>query len=690
MFHTEGDMRISYNWLKDYVDIKMAPEKLCGILTMSGLPVESMETKGGDSIFELEVTSNRPDALSVIGVAREVAAITGKKLHIPSTAHGPQSTVRKQGKISIKVVDKKLCPRYTGRVMEGVKVAGSPKWLREKIEAIGLRPVNNIVDITNFCLFETGEPMHAFDLDRIKGGSVSVRRAAKGEKIRTIDGVERALDETILVIADKERPVAIAGIMGGLDTEVTSSTRNILLEAAIFDPISVRRAARKFGISTESSYRFERKIDPASVSFASMRAASLILKEAGGNERYFVDTGTGKAKTRSAALNYSRLNKILGVDIPSAKVKKLLASLGFKAKISSKDSMTLEIPSFRQDVKDEIDLVEEAARILGYGKIPLALPKVPENFGDTVPFSRTVEARVRDILTSSGTNEILTYSLLSRKDIKSADLSDEAVVSVANPLSAEQEAMRPSLVPGLLKAVAWNINRKAKEIGLFEIGNIYPAGGAKPFGEVKRLSIGLSGEIRGSWQAPSRQADFFDLKGMLETLAEGLGLKGIELSSAGVPFLEEGSSAAIKVKDGPAIGFIGEASRAVLDAYDIKQKVYALEISLDDIFKLCRFSTRYEEPPRYPSAVRDLSIIVDKSVECASIVNLIRASGGAIVKGLELIDRYSGKQIPDGRIGFTYRIEYQDPSKTLEDARVNAAHSEIFNTLAEKLGARIR
>ena len=683
-------MKISYNWLQEHIDIKMETQRLAELLTMAGMSVDSVSALGDDHVFEIEVTSNRPDLLSVIGVAREVAALTGKKLKVPLQAPVPRSPFPASRMIKISIEDKKLCPRYTGRVIENVKVAESPKWLKDRIAAVGLRPVNNIVDITNFCLFELGEPMHAFDLDKIAGAAIIIRKAKKGEKIITIDGIERNLDETVLVIADKDKPIAIAGVMGGLGTEVTQSTRNILLEAAVFDPISIRRTARRLGVSTESSYRFERKVDPESVLCASDRASALIEKEADGSIGKTMDIGIKIAAKGSVALRYSGLQRILGLPVPFAEVKKILKSLGFRIKGTSGNVLRLETPSFRQDIKVEVDLIEEVARIWGYDKIPLTIPPIPSDQAPRVDAERIFEGRIRGILTACGFDEALNLSLLSANDLESANMLNADIVSVENPLSAEQEVMRPSLVPGLLKSVAWNINRKAKEISLFEIGNTYLKSGAKGFIETKHLSIILSGSSTGSWKTPPQECSLFDLKGALEVLLKELGLEDVCLIRTEHPVLLKGSSASIDMKGVGPIGFIGEVSQETLGSYSIKQKVYAAELSLVEIFRNSRPSARYHEPPRYPSVTRDVSIIVDKGVENSRILGVIRETGGRIVSSVETVDLYSGRQIPSGKIGFTYRIEYLDPSKTLEDTEINTVHSKVCNALTAILGAELR
>ncbi len=683
-------MRILYNWLKDYVDLKTPPEKLAELLTMSGLSVESVEKMGNDHILEIEVTSNRADCLSVIGVAREVAAITGRRLKVPKVKglKPRQSDL----KVDIKIEDKKLCPRYTGRVIADIKAGESPAWLKSKIEKMGLRSVNNIVDITNFCLFETGEPMHAFDLDKIPGGEVIVRRARKGEKIVTIDGIERTLNDATLVIADRLKPIAIAGVMGGLDTEVSGTTKNVLLEAALFDPVSIRRTSRRLGLSTESSYRFERRVDAENIIWSSDRASSLIREEASGIPGRIFEIGTSHEKPRAISLRYSRSNKVLGLDIAPAKVNKILTSLGLKVKSRGAGRAHLTIPAFRNDLQDEIDLIEEVARIQGYDKIPLTIPAVVEQ--------PLVEARekavmiankkIRTVLTGIGFDEIITYSLVKRGLLNMAGITDKSCVEIENPLSAEQEVMRSSLVPGMLNVMLWNANRKIRDLKLFELGNIYTAapGGAR---EKRSLAIGMTGQAYSSWSDKPRMVQFADLMGALEAVLSefGIGAMSYTMKEAKDEKFSASACAAIGVGD-RTIGMAGLVSSNIQKNFDMQNPVYILELDIDSLIDHIVMEKKFKDIPKYPSVSRDISIIVGKEVPNRDMVSLMKNRGGNILKDILLIDRYSGKQIPDGKIGLTYHLEYQDMAKTLEEKEVSEAHSRIITALEEKFGARLR
>ncbi|MCX5678897.1 MAG: phenylalanine--tRNA ligase subunit beta [Candidatus Omnitrophica bacterium] len=679
-------MRISYNWLKEYVNVRLQPDRLAQALTMAGLSVESVKALGSDHIFELEITANRPDWLSVIGVAREVAALTGGKLNIPSI---PKVKVKASGGrgAKIRVEERGLCPRYTARIIKNVKVGESPQWLKVRIEAMGLRSVNNIVDITNFCLFETGEPMHAFDLDKITGSEVIIRKALQGEKIILIDGAEKTLDKSMLVIADSKSPIAIAGVMGALNTEVTGSTKNILLEAAYFDQVSVRRTSRKLAIATESSYRFERRVDIENIVYSSNRALELIMKLAGGEAGAFIDIGAREAKKNIIDIRPGRVNKLLGTDISAGLIKKTALALGMDVKSSSGKKLKLEAPNFRSDLRTEVDVIEEIARIYGYDKIPVTLPKIVEQ-PMRMDQDMVVRNRVRECLAALGADEIMTYSLLNKKAIISSGVRTDSLVSISNPLTTEQEAMRPSLIPGMLNAVMWNINRKTKDLKLFEIGNVYFKKDEK-FGEKKNLAIAITGQSFTGWVVKPVQADFFELKGIVETLYSELGIEAVEFSRVLNNGFSRSECAQIHIA-GEAVGVMGLISQKVLHEFDIKDKVYLLEVDLDAILKHVRMEKRFAELSKYPSVYRDISIVVAREILNSEIMSVMKAAGAVVLKDARLIDRYEGKQVPEGKQSLTYRLEYCDPAKTLEEKEILNVHGRMLGELEAKFGAKLR
>jgi phenylalanyl-tRNA synthetase beta chain len=679
-------MKISYNWLKEYVNVRLQPDKLAQTLTMAGLSVESVKALGSDHIFELEITANRPDWLSVIGVAREVAALTGGKLNIPSSPKVKVKTSGARG-VKVRIEERGLCPRYTARIIRNVKVGESPQWLKARVEAMGLRSVNNIVDITNFCLFETGEPMHAFDLDKIAGAEVIVRKALPGEKIILIDGTEKTLDKSMLVIADSRSPIAVAGVMGALNTEVTGSTKNILLEAAYFDQVSVRRTSRKLAIATESSYRFERRVDMENIAYSSNRALELIMKLAAGEAGAFIEIRGPEVKKKIIDLRPDKVNKLLGTDISAGLIKKMILALGMDVKSSSGKKLKLETPNFRSDLKSEVDIIEEIARIYGYDRIPVTLPKIVEQ-PTRMGRDMAVRNKVRECLAALGADEIITYSLLSGKAIAYSGVGVDSMVSIANPLTIEQEAMRPSLIPGMLNAVLWNINRKTKDLKLFEIGNVYFKKDEK-FGEKKNLAIAITGQSFMGWSVNAVQADFFELKGIAETLCSELGIAAVEFSKAANNSFSPSECAQIRIAGEP-VGVMGLVSSKVLHESGIKDKVYLLEADLDALLKHVSMEKRFAELSRYPSVYRDISILVAKEASNSNIMSAMKAAGEPILKDARLIDRYEGKQIPEGKQSLTYRLEYRDPAKTLEEKEILNVHGRILGELEAKFGAKLR
>ncbi len=678
-------MKISYSWLKEYVNISLAPDKLAHLLTMAGLSVESVKRFGDDYVFEIEITANRPDWLSVIGVAREIAALTGEKLKAPKVANIKAGS--SVAGLKVRIEERSLCPRYTARVIRNVKVGESPAWLRARIEAMGLRSVNNIVDITNFCLFETGEPMHAFDFDKISLGEIFIRKALEGEKVVSIEGTEKTLDKSMLVIADGKKTIAIAGVMGAANTEVTGATKNILLEAAYFDPVSVRRTSRKLAISTESSYRFERRVDPDNIVCSSNRALEIIIKIVGGEPGPLIDMGNKETKKNAINLRIEKVNKLLGTEISASIMKKIVLALGIKIKGSSGKKMALEAPSFRCDIKNEIDVIEEIARVYGYDKIPITLPKIVEQ---PTRFDRTmvVRKKIRECLTALGSDEIITYSLLSRKMVEASEASGDSIVGIANPLTNEQEMMRPNLLSGMMNAILWNINRKTKDLKLFEIGNVYFKKDEK-YGERMHLAIGITGENAVGWVRGSSGANFFGLKGMIETLFMELGIEAPEFKCARKNGFLSGECAEISIAT-ESVGMMGRISGKVLHNFDIKENVYMVEINLDTLLKYVKLEKRFVELSRYPSVFRDISILAEKGLPNAELVSAAKIAGGSILRDIRLIDRYEGKQIPEGRQSLTYRLEYCDPSKTLEEKDVLDIHGRVLGELEAKFGAKLR
>jgi len=703
-------MKVTYNWLKDFVEIKISAQALAEKLTMAGLEVTSLEERDGDFVFEIEVTSNRPDCLNVIGIAREVAAITGKSLSrypVIPLSRSNRLTGKQANGLTIHIENKKDCSLYTAKVIRDVKVGPSPDWLRRRLELVGCRSVNNIVDITNYILFTYGEPLHAFDLDkivnRLTGSPVSpleiiIRRAKEKEEIVTIDGIERILNEEILIIAainnrqagqqanrPTGQPIAIAGIMGGKDTEVTEVTKNILLEAAIFNPITIRRARQKLGVQSESSYRFERGIDLEIVDKASWQAAELIQRLAGGTCVLTKASGLTKTKKKNIALDTAGVRKILGVNIAPVKIKKILNSLAFKTKVKTKNIFMVEVPSYRPDVSLEIDLIEEIARIYGFAQISQTLPRVSPHV--TTLETRDLVSLIKNILAGLGLNEVITYSLIDKDALK--DLTEESassVIEILNPLSKEQEILRPTLLTGLLSCVALNLNQKQSYLNIFEIAKAFSQGGVKAKEELV-LGIALCGtkSLLLAQGLIKEEVGLLHLKGILEALFARLGINNYNFNSI------DKSPAVVVYIDNETIGTLRQLPRAALERFEIKNKdVFALEISLDRLLSRAGLKRRFAPLPIYPAVSRDISLVLKEGIRAADILEAIRDKAGPLLQEVKITDYYKGKQIPAGFKGLTISCLYRSDERTLTEAEVNPIQTVVGEILAERFGAKIR
>ncbi|MFH1413658.1 MAG: phenylalanine--tRNA ligase subunit beta [Candidatus Omnitrophota bacterium] len=683
-------MKVTYQWLKDFLEIKLSAEKLADKLTMAGLEVTSLKKRGGDVVFEIEVTSNRPDCLSVLGIAREVSAITGVKLGSSCSVLGSRLKTKnlkpKTQNLSfkIKIEDKKDCPLYTGKIIKDLKVGPSPDWLKKRLESVGCRSVNNIVDITNYVLFEYGEPLHAFDLGQLSGETIIVRRAKGGEKILTIDEEERMLNRENLVIADQEKAVAIAGVMGGKDTEVSVQTKDILLEAAIFDPTLVRRGRQKLGLQSESSYRFERGIDPQIVEAASLRAAALIEKIAGGRCVVAAALGTAQSKNRTIALDVSRVNVNLGVNIALSRVKKILADLGLKVKAGRKNIFLVEVPSYRQDLNLEVDLIEEVARIYGFELIPTTQPAITPRV--TRDNTQELVSITKRALVGLGLKEVITYSLIDKNLLASFGFDAQGVIEILNPLSSEQEVLRPNLIPSLSRCIAYNLNQKQDYVNIFEIANTYSASGTLPREELV-LGIAFSGVQALLFEQGAIKEEFglLHLKGIAQRLFKRLGIKDYD-------FIDQGNPEAVPIYvNKEHLGSLVRLSRAVLDKLDIKNKeIFALEISLNRAFSHASLEKQFRSLPKFPGIARDISVILKESVSIKQALAQIEETGKPLLRDVRIIDCYQGKQIPPGYKAFTISCEYRSDQRTLTEAEINPIHAAICKELRERFAAKMR
>ena len=652
-----------------------------------------------DVVFELEITPNRPDCLSLIGVAREIRAETGNPLKLP-TVDLKESSTNAGDLTSVTINAPDLCPRYAARVIQGVKVAESPAWLQQRLESVGIGVINNIVDVTNFVLMEYGQPLHAFDYDKLTENRIVVRRATDIEQITTLDEVERELTPDMLVIADAEKPVALAGIMGGYDSEITETTCDVLLESAYFNPSSVRATAKALGISTEASYRFERGADPGVVLAALDRAAQLIAELAGGTVcEGTVDVYPGQQPLTQIQLRPERVNFVLGTMLEAAEMVQILNRLGFDVDTTG-EVYQVTVPTFRSDVTREIDLIEEIARVHGYDNIPTTLPK-----GDIpvpVPNSKTEVRRcIKYFLLAAGMMEAVNYSFCDPNcfDKIRLDVDDPLrnTLRLRNPLSPEMSVLRTTLTPGLLENAQHNRNHQIDTIAIFEIGGVFVHDGESGRSDLRiatlepeRVAGVLAGQIgEGVYSDPYRPPDFFDIKGLVEGMLEICGVVDWTLQKTDVPTFHPGRNAEVLLGD-KRIGVFGEVHPEVLENYDLPYKAYLFEFNLEGLADATTFAKRFEPISIYPKVARDLAIVVDKAVLSDMPTELIYTTGGDVVDSVRLFDVYEGEQVPEGKKSLAYTITYHSATETLTDKAVNALHDKVVKRLNQELSAELR
>ncbi len=642
----------------------------------------------GDVVLEVAVTANRPDALSVMGIARELAAAGLASLLPPEIVSLPQEPA---SKAAVSLADSELCPRYAGQILEGLSVGPSPDWLAKRLELAGIRSISNVVDVTNYVLLELGQPLHAFDLTRIDPASLTARRAHGGESLQTLDGETRELDTEMLVIADRHAARAIAGVMGGAESQVTESTTAILLESAYFLPKSVRRTAKKLGLASESSYRFERGVDPAGTLQALARATMLLAQVAGARP---VGAPTEALKEPGwpleldVTLRPSRVERILGIAPPDTEIRSLLEGLGFKTEGS--DPISVKIPGWRRhDVTREADLVEEVARRYGYDRIPATLPGL-ERVGGTSP-RHELEQEIRSMLVGSGFDEVITPSLVNLAVRREA--AGKPVI-LANPL-AEMTGLRQSLLPGLLEVARHNHYQGISDLAIFEIGRTYVDSEVGSTQEAQGLILFAMGEMgRGAWRkAPEAlQADYYWLKGAFDNLFERLGLPDVHYLATEEPASLHPGRTARLVLNGETLGYLGELHPQVYADTDLPSDGRAAVgwVDLDRILALGKRELRFAPFARYPAISRDLALVVAEELPASDLVAEVAALGGSLLESVTVFDRYQGPQVPEGRISLGLRLRYREALRTLTDADVEPIHQRIVERMAERYGAALR
>ncbi|MDP2798424.1 MAG: phenylalanine--tRNA ligase subunit beta [Deltaproteobacteria bacterium] len=661
----------------------------------SGLPLaQALELE--DYVLEIGLTPNRADCLSVLGIAREAAAILHKKIRYPKIKISErEEDIHEVISVEVRAVD--LCPRYAGRIIKDVTVAESPLWLRKRLLAVGIRPVNNIVDVTNYVLMEYGQPLHAFDLERLAGKRIIVDQARNNETFTTLDGVERTLSDNMLMIADGEKNVALAGIMGGINSEITPKTRSVFIESAYFDPISVRRTSRRLNLSTESSYRFERGIDMEGVGAALDRAVSLMAKAGGGKIlRGRIDVYSGPERRKPIPIRVGQVNRLLGSDLKKGEIRRLLESIGIKVREAGKDALLATSPSFRGDLGREVDFIEEVARLDGYEKIPVKLPVVSLTTPARIK-SQAVTKICRSVLSGLGFYEVINYSFMDKRATKLLKISgtDERNrhVHLLNPLTEEQSVLRTSLIPNLLSTVCSNLNKWNNNLRLFEVGKIFIDQGESRQPVEKTYLTGMCTGLRypEGVHFTGDEVDFFDIKGGMEAVFQALGISGYSLDQAveSAPYLRKEESARIVL--GPkTLGFVGEMDPSVCEGFDVKEKVFMFELSFDDLVEAYKGPKVFKPLPRYPAVMRDMAIIVSEDVPAGRILRVINELGGDLMENVFIFDVYQGRQIERGYKSLALRVIYRSSEKTLEDEEVNAIHQRIVNDILSRFNGRLR
>ena len=683
-------MRLVLSWLRDFVDIKASAEDIAEKLGLRGFEVASVESLPShethpdlpDGVIDFEVTANRPDCLSVMGLAREVATafeIPFAPTHVTQGASVPDGD---NARLRVTIEDEELGPRYVGAVAEITNVA-TPSWMTSRLQAAGVRPISAIVDVTNYVLIERGHPMHAFDLRTLAGGEIRVRRAKKGEVIRTLDGVDRKLENDMLVIADRDRAQAVAGVMGGAASEVSASTTSIVFESAYFKPSSVRRTSKRLGLKTEASARFERGADINGPLAAMQRAIALMtFIGAGESSGPVVDRYPSPRQPMRLHLRRERMGMLLGIRVPDADVIRILTGLGLDVTNAS-DGWDVVAPTFRVDLLREVDLIEEVGRHYGFDRLESSFPALKQPAPPPDPRIAR-DQLVRRVMAAAGLSEAVTFGFIEAKAASLVQPDAAQFVAIENPLSGKFDTLRPMLLPGLVDAVAHNRRHGRRDVGLFEIGTRF-----SPSGETRAVSVALTGAVTEHWKGGTRDADFFDVKGQIERLADALALPPLSFEPATLPYLVPGETATIRAGAVP-IGVAGRVTPLVVDQRGAPKQdaVFAAELDLDAAASVAIARTNRIEPlPRHPFVVRDLSIVVDAALPAEVIRGTIQAAGAhSSLASVGFFDRYQGKGVPEGKVSLSLRLTFQ-ADRTLTDAEVQSQFDSIVAALVREHAA---
>jgi phenylalanyl-tRNA synthetase beta chain len=648
-----------------------------------------------DTILDISITPNRPDCLCVIGVAREIAALTHQKVKYSLVSLSDQGEEIHQ-KTSVTILDPDLCPRYVARMIQDVKIGPSPHWMSNRLEKVGIRSINNVVDVTNYIMMEYGQPLHAFDFELLEEGRIVVRRAKAGEEFVTLDGVKRSLDGEMLMICDGVKPVAIAGVMGGLNSEIKEDTQRVLLESAYFNPEGNRTTSKKLGLETEAAYRFGRGIDYGGCLLAANRAAQLIQELAGGKVvEGVVDVYPTPLQPSPIRLSVRKIHQVLGTEVSADQVRDYLKDLELEVQRENEDVLVVTPPSFRGDLEREIDLIEEVARLDGYERIPITIPKGPPSSEERSK-ELLVERKAIGTLIYHGYHEVITYSFTSPVswDIIGLPQDDQRRrhLRILNPLTEDFSIMRTTLIPGLMETAQYNLSRKNSNLKLFELKKIFIHKEGERLPEEIKFLAGLAMGFNRDphWAFSQRPVDFYDIKGCVEDLLDALQIKGAKFNKADdIPYLHPGKASRV-VLDQDILGVLGEVHPQVASHYEMNGKVYLFEMDFSKMVEWAREERRFQSLPKFPAVYRDLSVVVDRALEAEKVVETIQTFQPPFVEEITLFDMYQGPPIPEGKKGISYRIRYQANDRTLTDEEVNQYHEKIVTRLKEVFHLELR
>lgn len=685
-------MRVSLDWIKEFVDVTASPEDVAHHLTMAGLEIEGMEKIGNDVVMEVNVTPNRPDCLNVFGLAREVAALYRLPLKFPETGipENPQPS-----DIQVTIDDPDLCQRYTGRSIVSVTIRDSPDWLKKRLEKCGIRSINNVVDITNYVLLELGHPLHAFDTAKLSGRKIRVARAGSDQVMTTLDGIERSIPEETLLIWDAASPVAVAGIMGGEGSSVTEATKNIFLESAYFAPASIRKSSKLLGLRSESSYRFERGTDRVFLEAALNRAALLIAELSDGRICTIVDNYPVPYAPVAITVSYRRINALIGISIDKEEVLSLLNSIGIRTEDRGEELVAWP-PPFRGDISAPVDIIEEVVRCYGYDRVPARPPRATLSDGLLSTTERTVYT-IRESIRKNGFNEVVNFSFMNSADLDLLSIESHEHehrrkhVTLKNPLRQEECLMRTTLMPALINNFVYNLSRGIRDVRIFEVSRVFIDWGKQLPTEGLRLAGLFFQDMSPSLWKDSVPA-FYGVKGVLESLFEEIRFKNYTFVPSQEVFLHSGKSADIYSGD-LKIGYMGEIGPQIIEKLSLKiqkPQVIVFEIDLDHMLPLLEQKIVYHQIPRYPSIDRDVALVMDDQIAAAEVIALFKTYPSEILSHVELFDHYKGKNLPPDTKSLGIRVTYRSKDRTLVESEVELVHLALVEHVVQKTGAKIR